>query len=260
MTTATLGPTPAPRARIRPWLALRGLVRVALDPEDTEAGARFVLALDGARPERNFQRFAADPVGARILAEGRSLPATLCDRAGLRSAPEGSLGRRYLAFLEEESISAEGLVAAEAPVRRELGGLDPARQLFSARLGVMHDLWHVLLGYSRDVLGEIQLLAFSHVQLRTRAFGWIVPIATFFDERQAPGTRGLVALARERAHRATWLPAVDWESLLERPLVEVRATLRVGAPPCYRRYFQKPEGFGLVPEPPDARPHVLAEA
>jgi ubiquinone biosynthesis protein COQ4 len=122
----------------------------------------------------------------------------------------------------------------------------------------MHDLWHVLLGYSRDILGELQLLAFSHVQLRTRAFGWIVPISAFFNERQAPGTRDLVALARERARRAPWLPALDWEALLARPLGETRETLRVGPPPAYRRYFQRPGGLGLVPEPPEAPPHVLA--
>jgi ubiquinone biosynthesis protein COQ4 len=160
--------------------------------------------------------------------------------------------------MEEESISAEGLAAATDPVQREIGSLDPARQLFHDRLGVMHDLWHVLLGYSRDILGELQLLAFSHVQLRTRAFGWIVPIAAFFNERQALGTRDLVALARERARRAPWLPALDWEALLPRPLGEVRETLRVGPPPAYRRHFQRPGGVGLVPESPEAPPHVLA--
>jgi ubiquinone biosynthesis protein COQ4 len=251
---------PASTQRIRPWLALRGLVRVLRDPEDTEAGARFVLALDGVRPEQNFQRFAADPLGGKVLAEGRSLPAALCDRESLRALPDASLGRRYLAFMEEESISAEGLAEACEPVRGELGELDPARRLFHDRVGVMHDLWHVLLGYSRDILGELQLLAFSHVQLRTRAFGWIVPIATCFDERQAPGTRNLVALARERARRAPWFPVQDWEALLARPLRDVRESLHVGTPPVYRRYFSDPDRFGLLPEPETARGHVLAES
>ena len=256
---SAVAPIPDSRPRIRPWLALRGFLNVLRDAEDTESGARFVHALDGARPEQNFQRFAADPVGAAILAEGRSLLATLCDRDALRALPDASLGRRYLAFVEEESISAEGLAEAVAPVYRELGEQDAARQLFTDRVGAMHDLWHVLTGYSRDILGELQLLAFSHVQLRTRAFGWIVPIAAFFDERWAPGTRRLVALARERARRAPWLPALDWEALLPRPLGVLREELRIGPPPPYTRHFKRPGAFGLVPEAPDAPPHALCE-
>jgi len=255
-------PAIPPRApgRVRPILALRGLVRVLFDPEDTEAGALFVRATDGAQPERNFQRFAADPIGARILAEGRSLPALLCDRDGLRARPSGSLARRYLAFVEEESISAEGLTEATAPVRLKLGAADPARILFEDRLSVMHDLWHVLLGYSRDILGEVQVLAFSHEQLHTRAFGWLLSFGAFFNERQAPGTRALIALARERARRAPWFPALDWESLLPQPLDRIRESLQVGSPPHYRRYFKDPHGLGLVAEPETADRHALQES
>jgi len=252
-------PVSASSTRIRPWLALRGFLRVMRDPEDTESGARFVLALEGARPEANFQRFAADPVGQRVLAEGRSLGARLCDRSALRTLAPGSLGRRYLVFVEEESISAEGLAEAVEPVHRELGELDDARRLFFDRIGAMHDLWHVVTGYSRDLLGELQLLAFSHVQLRTRAFGWMAAVAGFTNERRAPGTRALLSLARERARRAPWLPALDWEALLSEPLVSLRERLRVGPPPVYRRHFRDPSGFGLVPEPLDAPPHALVE-
>jgi ubiquinone biosynthesis protein COQ4 len=235
------------KRRIRPWLALRAYLRVMRDPEDTRSGARFVLAVDGQRRERNFQRFARDPQGARILAQRRSLMACLCDREALRRLPEGSLGRAYLAFVEAEGISAEGLADAVEPVELELGELDAERRLFAERVRSMHDLWHVLTGYSRDLLGELQLLAFSHVQLRTRAFGWLVRLAPLTLARQAPGTRRLLALARRRAESAPWLPAQDWEALLERPLDEARELLRVGPPPEYTQYVRAPRGRGLVP-------------
>ncbi len=166
---------------------------------------------------------------------------------------------QQLAFLDEEGLSLEGLERATDPVHRELGlAPDAARRFVFDRLGAMHDLWHVVTGYSRDILGELQLLAFSHVQLRTRAFGWIVPISAWLDERAAPGTRRLVALARERARRAAWLPGQDWEALLPLPLDAVRERLRVGAPPRYRRHFRRRGGFGLVAEPTDAPPHALS--
>ena len=236
------------RRRVRPFYALRAFLRVARDPEDTLNGARFVLALDGNRSEENFQRFAADPFGAQILAERRSLIAALSDRAALGTLPAESLGRAYLTFMEEEKISAEGLAAAVAPADRELGEYDADRQLIHERIGAMHDLWHVITGYSRDILGELQLLAFSHVQLRTRVFGWLVPLAAFANERRIPGTRRLIAIARERAAAAPWLPVQDWEALLARPLDEVRQTLRIGTPPVYTRHFRNPNGFGLIPE------------
>lgn len=255
--TAPTDYPPAPDYRIRPWVALRALLRVIRDPEDTESGARFVLALDGRRPEVSFQRFVADPVGRRLLADGRSLCTVLCDRAALRALPSESLGCRYLAFMEEESISLEELARATERVPRALAPLDPDRQFVFDHLVYMHDLLHVVTGYSRDLLGEVQLLAFNHVQLRRRASGWIPRVFCLFNERRAPGSRRLVALARERARRARWLPAQDWEALLPLPLAVVRDRLGVGPPPPYTRYFRGPGGHGVTAESPDAPPHAL---
>ena len=39
-----------------------------------------------------------------------------------------------------------------------------------------------------------------------------------------------------RGRDCAWFPAVDWEALLARPLEDVRAQLRVGAPPVYREF------------------------
>lgn len=240
------------RQRIRPLVALRAFRKVLQDPEDTESGARLVLSLDGDRGERNFLRFAAHPYGARVLAEQRNLVSPLSDRAHLRTLPEASLGRRYLAFMEEEGLSIEGLEQAVAPVQRELealfGELDAPRRLFSDRIGALHDLWHVVTGYSRDLIGELLLLGFSYEQLHTRAYAWMVPLAAFVNEFRIPGTRRLVALARSRGRNAVWLPAEDWESLLALPLEEVRTRLGVGEPPIYTRYYRDPDGYRLIPE------------
>ena len=47
---------PTQRNRIRLWVALRAFVKSARNPDDTENGARFVLALEGNRGEQIFQR------------------------------------------------------------------------------------------------------------------------------------------------------------------------------------------------------------
>ncbi len=219
--------------RIRPWVALRAFVKAARNPDDTVSGARFVLALQGNQGEETFQRFAADPQGAKILAERRQLLDRLRDRAWLASLPEGSFGRAYLDFVETEDLSADGLREVVERADPAYLQMDAPRRLVFDRIGGMHDLWHVVTGYSRDLVGETLLIGFSWQQLRTRAFALILPFTYVFNEWRYPGFRALAREALRRGRDAVWLPVQDWEALLERPLGEVRETLRVGPPPVY---------------------------
>lgn len=224
---------PAPKNRVRPVEALRAFLKVTRNPDDTENGARFVLALQGKRNEKTFQRFAANPQGERILAEGRQLIDRLRDRDWLRSLPEGSLGRAYLDFVEAEDLSADGLRDAVDRADRYYHDLDDDRKLMSDRIRDMHDLWHVLTGYGRDLIGENLLVFFSWKQLRTRAFGLVIPFTYMLNESEHPGFRALARDALRRGGDAVWLPVQDWETLLTRPLDEVRQTTGVGPPPRY---------------------------
>ena len=113
---------------------------------------------------------------------------------------------------------------------------DPDAFAFGSRLRDMHDLWHVVTGYSRDILGELALLAFTYEQTRDRGIGYIV--RTAHRRVRRGGNRDIDALlqeARERGRNAALLPAADWETLLERPLEDVRHELRVGEPPRYQQ-------------------------
>lgn len=223
------------RNRIRPWEALRAFVKIARNPDDTESGARFVMSLQGNRNEVTFQRFAADPLGGKILAERRQLIVRLRDRDWLASLPEDSLGRAYLRFVEVEELSADGLrsAVAGAEVGLDYYDMDAPRRLVSDRIRDMHDLWHVVTGYSRDLVGESLLIYFSWKQLHTRAFALLIALTYTFNEWREPGFRALAREALRRGRDAAWLPVQDWEALLERPLDEVRETLGVGAPPVY---------------------------
>jgi ubiquinone biosynthesis protein COQ4 len=49
----------------------------------------------------------------------------------------------------------------------------------------------------------------------------------------SPGSRKMIRHAYRRGRKAAWLPAVDWETMLERPLVEVRAELGLEDLPVY---------------------------
>lgn len=218
--------------RLHPWRALRCLAAVARDPERTDVGAVMVRALEGRSGLRLRQRIASHPTGARILAERRRLDRALCDRAALAALPPGSLGRSYAAWCRAEGISAEGLIRASDELDATRLDAEPVDdwELLELRSAVSHDLWHVVTGYGRDLLGELALLYFMWIQ--TRNTGLLLPCALGLLSQDRGGRR-LVFEARRRARRAAWLPAADWEALLPERLPAVRERLRLGAPPRY---------------------------
>ncbi len=224
----------AARNRIRPREALRAIGALIRNPDDTSQVFRIVGALSGNTGLRLYERFRRTPTGARILAERRDLLATLNDRDALLALPPGSLGHTYAEFMGREQISADGLVDASASAGKKDGPELPAdRQLVGARLRDMHDLWHVVTGYQRDLMGEAALLAFTYAQTRHRGVGFIVLIAYWKSRGEMKYARRLIRQAYGRGRRAAWLPAQDWEALLARPLEAVRAELGIGDPPAY---------------------------
>jgi ubiquinone biosynthesis protein COQ4 len=221
-----------PRRRIRPldaWHAIRALLR---DPDDTRQVFKIVDALSGKSGERLFRRFRATASGARILHEKCDLLNALCQRDRLAALPPGSLGRSYLDFVTREQITADGLVAASLEAREQVEELSEDYRRTMERLRDMHDLWHVVAGYGRDLVGEASLLAFSFAQTWNPGLGFIAGVA-YLRIGDVPGARGLIREAFRRGRRAAWLPGEDWEALLARPLDEVRSRLRVGEPPRY---------------------------
>jgi len=223
---------PLPASRIRPLDALRAMRALLRDPDDTAQVFRIVDALSGATRDRVYRRFRRTPTGARILQERRSLLKTLRDRAALEALPPGSLGRAYAEFVHAERLSADGLVEASVEGGRTAAD-DPERRLVGERLRDMHDLWHVVTGYGRDLVGEAALLAFTYAQTRNPGIGFIVAVAWWRAQGEARPLRGLLRDAYRRGRAAAWLPAADWEALLARPLTEVRRELGVGAPAPY---------------------------
>jgi ubiquinone biosynthesis protein COQ4 len=211
----------------RAWRALRRLVA---DPERTEAVFELIHALAGRSGERLYRRFLATPEGRQLLAARPSLLGALSDRAGLAALPAGSLGRAYAEFMSEERLEAGGLAAAAAAVRDPDEVLDAEQRWFFDRLRDMHDLWHVVTGYGRDVAGEAANLAFTWAQTRNRGVGAIVIAAAFVGPKAGLRWQRYLLQAWRRGRRAAALPMAPWEELLPQPLDAVRARLRIQKP------------------------------
>ena len=153
--------------------------------------------------------------------------------------PEATLGHQYARFVSNEQISAQGLADVSMGGRGDPDpdpDASPELMSFGARLRDMHDLWHVVTGYSRDVLGELALLAFTYEQTRNEGIGYIVKNV---ERRMRKGGNTEISdflrKAIDRGRNATLLPAADWEALLRLPLEEVREKLQVGAPVTYEQ-------------------------
>ena len=224
-------PNSPPKNPIRLGDAWRAIREVIADPDRTDQVFVIIDALSGNSGERQFRRFAATPVGRRVLSEERDLLTVLGDRDALHALPPGTLGRVYAEFMSSEQISADGLVAAS-----ESGGRDPAlnvdRSRFGMRLRDSHDLWHTVTGYGRDLVGEAALLAFTFAQTRNPGIGFIVAVA-YFKSGGFPGARKVIREAYRRGRRSAWLPAADWEDLLGEEIEEVRGQLGLEALPEY---------------------------
>ena len=162
---------------MRPLRAARALRELFANPDDTQQVFEIIDAMQGPALVRMRERLQQTEQGRRLLAEQPNLIPLLSDREGLRALPEGSLGREYLAFVEAEGISADGLVDASDISRQR----NEAAELRWIRnwLRDSHDLWHAVLGYKGDLIGEAALLAFSHYQTRNIGVGMIATMAWF---------------------------------------------------------------------------------
>ena len=215
--------------RLRPFEAVRAVRRLMANPQDTSQVFAIFRAMRGKSGIKAFRRFAASSTGKQVLRERRQLLATLSDRARLHALPQASFGRRYFEFMEAENLTAEGLV--QASQSWEIDPVPADMELFRARMRDAHDLTHVLTGYGRDGLGEACLLAFMYAHNRNRGALLILLMGL---KRMPRPARHAVFEAWRNGKKARWLPDQDFESLLPRPLEQIRRELNIAHPAAYR--------------------------
>lgn len=229
---------PAPPApRVRPIHALRSVIRLIRNKEDTRQVFEAVSALAGESGKKLFRRFVDSPYGLRVVSAPVKLEEILSDHDMLRALPEGSVGRTYFEFMDGENLTADGLIDAAEEAGIDFRGptqFEEYRRLF-LHLDVCHDLWHVFSGYGRDALGEICNLVFTYQQSKNPGFRLIVLIGVIAQKLEQPFAPILKAVfeARRNARQTEWVPAFDVEELLSLPLDEARRRMNIKEPHAY---------------------------
>ena len=226
-----------PAPPVRPFAAVKSVLKLVRDKENTMHVFDAVSALSGNNGLNQFRNFTSTPYGRRVVETPVRIEHVLSDRAFLRSLPEGSVGRAYLAFMENENLTADGLIdaAEEAGIKFRAESQFPAYSRAFLHQSVNHDLWHVLTGYGRDALGELCVLAFSVGQTGNPGFRLIIAIGAMAQKLEAPGVPILKALGEgfRMGRGVNYVLQHDVEVLLRRPLQDVRAELGFIEPVVY---------------------------
>jgi ubiquinone biosynthesis protein COQ4 len=213
-----------------PRRAAKAIGALLKNPDDLPQVFTILESFSGTAHWRLHRKFERSADGARLLRDKPDIVKMLANREWLSTLPEGSLGRAYLAFVESEGISADGIRDASAQGMTERVGADDFGYVHQ-RMRDTHDLWHAAVGYRGDVLGESALLAFSLAQNWNSGIALIVVAAIL--KGFSMGSTAVIAEGFRRGREAEFLPTLDWESLLALPVSEVRKRLRLGSPPVY---------------------------
>jgi ubiquinone biosynthesis protein COQ4 len=250
MSLDTDPPTP-----IQPLVALRALMALRRDPQDTRQVFILGEAIKGKAPFALLHRFRQDPMGRECLRARRKLIDTLKHTDWLASLPEGSFGRVYQDFLAEENLSAQGLIEVSMSAGMNMPDDGSDRHFIGRQLRDMHDLFHVLSGYGRDELGEVCVLAFSYPHQGTRSFALIAALGALHLSRRlkVKGVLGAVWQAWRQGRKASWLLVQPMESLLAQDLAQLRRQLHIARPTRYLAVLDQLAAKGRhVARPPGA--------
>jgi ubiquinone biosynthesis protein COQ4 len=225
----------APAFRLQPLRAARALRRLLADKEDTRQVFEIMSALNGKATPKGYRRLLSTVEGGRIAFDRPELAELLDDRAFIDALPAGSVGAAYRRFMAEEDLSAQGLVDVSVQGSGASFQSPHPYAWYSRRIRDAHDIWHVLTGYGRDILGEGCVVAFSHAQTGSTGFGVIAVAAAAKLRALNPGYPYARAVreAWRTGRRAAWLPAQDYAALLKEPLGEARVRLGVPRPHVY---------------------------
>jgi ubiquinone biosynthesis protein COQ4 len=220
---------------LQPIKAIKAITRLVRNPTHTHEVFIIIRALSGSDLQKGLNRFRTTEVGRSVLKDRTQLMNSLRNKTLLAELPQKSLGQRYLQFINEQGLSADGLVEASEEQADALDA-DSDLALFATRQRDMHDLWHVLTEYGRDELGEACLLGFTYAQNKNRGVGFIAFVGCFkLYRRHGLSAARSIFNAYLDGRRAAWLPQQDWETLLHEPIESVRKKLKIGSPVLYQR-------------------------
>ena len=208
------------------------------DPKDTQQVFIVMQAMNRGANAKGYQKLLRTKQGGEIASQKLELADLLSDPNYRKSFAVGTVGHSYHKMMEATGYSAAGL-ADISNIKALDENIQHPYEWYKRRLRDVHDIWHVLTGYSPDEpLDESCLVAFSYGQ--TKGLGWAVIAVLSVLSRLKVENGGLQIAAILEAFRngrkAKWLPGEDYEKLLAEPLDAARERLNIQAPTRLNTY------------------------
>jgi ubiquinone biosynthesis protein Coq4 len=163
----------------------------------------------------------------------------LCrDRQGKRAFEEriclGQIDLEKLSQLPQETL---GYAYSQHMIKNNLkpllaGEIANDHQFLLAHITETHDIWHVITGSDTSIYGEIKLEAFSFAQVYASRF-WLALLAKNLLKSAVfnieTGTDYVDALTEGwlMAKQAKTLFGIQWNTLWEKPLTDIQASLNI---------------------------------
>ncbi|XP_064379768.1 ubiquinone biosynthesis protein COQ4 homolog, mitochondrial [Dromaius novaehollandiae] len=170
-----------------------------------------------------------DPEGYRILRERPRIRLSTLDVNRLRGLPDGTLGREYTRFLEDNKVSPDTRMPAKFVDDEELAYV-------IQRYREVHDLMHTLLGMPTNMLGEVVVKWFEAIQtglpmcVLGAAFG---PVRLNARKLRLLTTE-LIPWAIQSGRNANCILNIYYERRWEQTVESLREEIGIFPPPAVR--------------------------
>ncbi|XP_061656204.1 ubiquinone biosynthesis protein COQ4 homolog, mitochondrial isoform X1 [Phyllopteryx taeniolatus] len=171
-------------------------------------------------------RMRNDPEGYVILTERPRIRLSTLDLQKMASLPEGSFGREYLTFLEDNHVTPDSRVDVKFVDNTELAYV-------MQRYREVHDLLHTLLGMPTNMLGEVTVKWFEAAQtgLPMCALGALLGPLRLNASRLQSLVTSLGPWAVRNGRQARCVFSVFYERRWEQSLEDLRGELNIQPPP-----------------------------
>ncbi|XP_077943889.1 ubiquinone biosynthesis protein COQ4 homolog, mitochondrial isoform X2 [Gasterosteus aculeatus] len=167
-----------------------------------------------------------DPEGFTILAERPRIRLSTLDLKEMASLPDGSLGREYLRFLEDNHVTPDSRADVKFVDDEELAYV-------MQRYREVHDLLHTLLGMPTNMLGEVAVKWFEAAQtgLPMCALGAVLGPLRLNASRLQSLFTSLGPWALQNGRRARCVLSIFYERRWAQSIEDLRQELNIQTPP-----------------------------
>ncbi|WP_291812768.1 Coq4 family protein [Limnobacter sp.] len=190
---------------------------------------RLVKLLGFKRYKNTRNRLLADPKFVELLERDTTLSDLLARWEEFEHAPEGSLAKAYYRFMTADEVDhAKFIIAYD---QNKIGTNLSLHEVYDQRERDVHDLIHIVFGYTRSRWGEGATLVTQYWLGGAAAFGAIMLLGALRTFRRRPQwTFGFLRGTRDVYKRQKNIPFREYpfEDNLLTPLSQIREELGIG--------------------------------